>query len=247
MRAPDDEIGAGDRVGETLARAGAHLLDAEQQHDAERDRQHGKQRRQPAVGERLQGEPQDDHAATPVAVAAMSSSRRTRSKRCASVSSWLTIRMVAPRGLSLGKQKIEESRLAAAIERRRRLVGNDEFRPADQGARGGDALLLADAQTRGGRGLDAVGFEPERCEQPAASVRAVPRSLARARRPGAKRKRQHDVVEHRAVGQQIEHLEDDAEVLGAKLVARTAGHGVQVLAEHLDAARIRQQRSRTAG
>ena len=37
----DDQIGAGDRVGEALPRAGAHLLDAEQQHDAEGDGEHG--------------------------------------------------------------------------------------------------------------------------------------------------------------------------------------------------------------
>ena len=47
------------------------------------------------------------------------------------------------------EQQIEECGLAVAVERRGRLVGDDQLGRADQRAGGGDALLLADAQVGG--------------------------------------------------------------------------------------------------
>jgi len=46
----------------------------------------------------------------------------------------------------LCEEQIEEGRLAIAVKRRGRLVGDDEFRRANQRTRGSDPLLLADAK-----------------------------------------------------------------------------------------------------
>jgi hypothetical protein len=61
----------------------------------------------------------------------------------------------------LCEEQIEEGRLAIAVKRRGRLVGDDEFRRANQRTRGSDPLLLADAKA-GSRGPPRhVGLEPE--------------------------------------------------------------------------------------
>ena len=57
----DDEVDAGDGVGEAVTRSGAQLLDAEQQRDADRDGAERQQRRGAAVGERAQRERQGLH------------------------------------------------------------------------------------------------------------------------------------------------------------------------------------------
>ena len=65
----------------------------------------------------------------------------------------------------LGEQQIEEGQLPVAVERRGRLVGDDQLRAADQRARRGDALLLADAQARRRKAVELGGVEPEAREQ----------------------------------------------------------------------------------
>ena len=217
----DDEIGAGDRVGEALARAGAHLLDAEQQHDADGDGEHGQKRRQRAVAQRLQREAEDRSWPR-------LAPRRNRDlvEPHDAVEARRQPLLVADhdhasrRPPRFGEQQIEERDLTVAVERRGRLVGDDQLRRADQRARGGDALLLADAEVRGRRRRSmTVRSRPEPQAVGARPPRAVPSAGALAR-SCAKAQRQQDVVEERAVGQQVEHLEDDAEVLGAEAIAR---------------------------
>ena len=60
-----DEVGSGDRVGETLPRSGAHFFDAEKQHHAQSYGEDREERRQPAVGERLQREADNDQGWPP--------------------------------------------------------------------------------------------------------------------------------------------------------------------------------------
>lgn len=57
----DDEISAGESVGEAGARLAAHALDAEQQGDAERDREQRQQRREATVEQAVQGESEEGH------------------------------------------------------------------------------------------------------------------------------------------------------------------------------------------
>src|SRR5690554_460438 len=52
--------------------------------------------------------------------------------------------------------------------------------------------------------------------------------------------RQDDVLHYRQIRQQVEHLEDVTGVIGAKTVARRAGHACQVRTEQTDTAAGRQ-------
>ena len=76
---PHDQIGAGDCVGEALPRARPHLLDAQQQRHAERDGEDRKQRRELAVGQRLQSEAEDDHLKDPLTLSLSRGGERERS------------------------------------------------------------------------------------------------------------------------------------------------------------------------
>ena len=49
-------------------------------------------------------------------------------------------------GAGFGEQQVDKSGLARGIEGRGRLVGDEDFRLADQRTGGGDALLLADRE-----------------------------------------------------------------------------------------------------
>jgi hypothetical protein len=53
-------------------------------------------------------------------------------------------------GGGLLQQQVDEGLLAFGVERGSRFVGDQDFRPADQSAGGGDALLLAYRQLAGG-------------------------------------------------------------------------------------------------
>ena len=143
-------------------------------------------------------------------------------------------------GLDVGEQKIEESLLPVSVERRRRLVGDDQFGRADQRPRRGDALLLADTQVCRRCVFDDRLFEAEGFEQPrrlgvGAAFRFGPRpAFAR------KAERKHDIVDHRSIGQKIEHLEDDAVVLRPEAVARRSAELGDIRAQHFDNAVLRR-------
>jgi hypothetical protein len=130
--------------------------------------------------------------------------------------------------------------LPTAVKRRGGLVGDDQLRTADQRPRRGDALLLADAEV--GRG---VMGQLRRVETKALqeTLRLVLRRTV-ARRPRRTLPReaqgQHDVVEDRAVRQQVEHLKDDAEVLGAEVIAPGIGEPRQIGTQHLEVPRRRR-------
>jgi hypothetical protein len=134
------------------------------------------------------------------------------------------------------EQQIEERALEPPIQRRGRLVRHHDLRRPDQGAGGGHALLLAYAQRRCRLVCEHIGVEPQAGQQPA---------RLRLGRPGARHtsvpsfgeaQRQQHVVQDRQIGQQIEHLEDDAEVLGPEAIAPHRRHAREVVPEHHDPA-----------
>ena len=119
-----------------------------------------------------------------------------------------------------------------AARRRGGFVGDHQFRLADQGTGGGDALLRADGEFAG-RASGQIGIaQPQGTEQgQGRTLRiAMPRrgALAAQRREPAG---QQDVVQDREKGQQIELLEEKTRVVDAKTVTPGGGERSQVLTE----------------
>ena len=74
---------------------------------------------------------------------------------------------------------------------------------------------------------------PSRASSRRASASGVPvRAPARSRRRWEKAARQGDVVDHREVGHQVEHLEHEADVVGAESIAMPRRHSRDVRAEY---------------
>ena len=73
----------------------------------------------------------------------------------------------------------------------------------------------------------------------AAAAFAPPSASARSRRRAEKTERQHHVVDHRAVGKQIEHLEDDAQMFRPEAVARRTSKPCDIGPQHIDCASLR--------
>ena len=106
----------------------------------------------------------------------MSERLATRVKRPLKLSSWLTMISVAPAAAMICEQEIEKRLLTVAVERGCRLVGDDKLRRANQRARSGHTLLLANAEICSGgalmeRALDAQTFEEPRRGGLGASLR----------------------------------------------------------------------------
>ena len=117
-----------------------------------------------AVGEGLQGEARDDHAADPSRVGDLiEASHAIEAGRESFVVAHHDQRRARRRSLS--EQEIEKGLLPVAVQRGGRLVGDDEFRAADERARGGDALLLTDAQARSRFPLDETGVQAQAAKQ----------------------------------------------------------------------------------
>ena len=57
----DDQVHAANRAGEAIAHAGPHVLDADQQRDAERDRRHRQRRGQESAAQRRERQTQNHH------------------------------------------------------------------------------------------------------------------------------------------------------------------------------------------
>src|SRR5579883_1115984 len=132
------------------------------------------------------------------------------------------------------EQQIEEGLLAAAVERGSRLIRDNKFWRSDQRPGYRHALLLANAEACRFRLLDDRLFEAEAFKQsqrrglrPALRQRTLPARLREA-------ERQHDIVDHRAIGKKVEHLKNDAEMLGPKAVAGGAAKAGEVGAKHFD-------------
>src|SRR5262249_12095501 len=112
------------------------------------------------------------------------------------------------------------------------LVGNDELRSADQCARCGYALLLANTKACRRavckRPFDSKVIQEPHCGRLAAALR--PSALTPLLR---KAERQHHIIDHRSVGQKIEHLKDDAVMLSPEAVARCTAQACDICSENL--------------
>ena len=102
--------------------------------------------------------------------------------------------------------------------------------------------------------LAAVQCRSATCaSMPRCPAAAAPRpriglpALGAVRRFREKLQRQHDIVDHRAIGQQIEHLEDNAVMLGAEAVARMAARACRYRCRALRRCRMPVRRCRRAG
>ena len=119
---------------------------------------------------------------------------------------------------------------AATVEVARRFVGQDELRMVGQRAGHGDALLLAGGELPGK--MPQAGPEPD---PPEHVPRVGPVGSA------AERHAQDHVLEDRVALEQVEGLENVAELLGAHPVAAGLGKFRDVHAVDLDPALVRRQ------
>ena len=168
------------------------------------------------------------------------SRRSTRSKRVPRLSSWLTMISDAPAASSSANSR---SRKACWRSRSRAEVGSS-------------------ATISSGRPIRARAAATRCCwptlrleaETPSSSAASRPRLVEQSQSFGLCRlaasgslpafcceaQRQQHVVEDRAVGQQIEHLKNDAHVLGAKLVPRRVRQLRDIRAQDVEASRLRR-------
>ena len=72
--------------------------------------------------------------------------RADAAKRGVRRASWVAITRVAPEASACAQQQLEHRRAVGVVERRGRLVGQDQRRPVDHGARDRDPLRLALAE-----------------------------------------------------------------------------------------------------
>ncbi len=118
-------------------------------------------------------------------------------------------------GRALRKEQIEKVRLRASIKGRCRFVGHNQGRRANQGPRDSNPLLLTHAQTVGGGGFYDITRQAKRVCQ-------GKRGGARIARTGPSRRckaqRQHDVINRRGIGQEVELLEHDADLFRPKTI-----------------------------
>src|SRR5690606_23455643 len=140
------------------------------------------------------------------------------------------------RRAALGEQQLEEGLAGVVIQRRGGLVGDHQFRLADQRAGGGDPLLLADRQGIGAA-LQQLGLQAQVLQQLGGGV--VDAAVALAGAAGAAFREaagQLDVFPDGQEGQQVELLEDVAGMVDAEAVAGAGRHLRQLLAKQLQAA-----------
>ena len=150
------------------------------------------------------------------------------------------MRRLGPGRFDLLEQEIDKDLLMLPVQGRGGLVGNDDFRLADQRPCGRHPLLLSDRERAGRAPVQGFG-EAQTGEQATGFGRrtAAPRRLA----PAAAREIQwqQDVVQDRPIGQEVEHLKDDAEMIGSEAVARAALQAGKIGSQHLDLAALRPQ------
>src|SRR5450830_448931 len=119
---------------------------------------------------------------------------------------------------AFGEQQLQEGFAGVVVQGRGGLVGDHQFRLADQRTGGGHPLLLADGQRVG------------------AALQQILVLQAPVRTQFGKVARQLDVFAHRQERQQVELLEDVAGVVDAKTVAGAGREVGQLLAEQANAA-----------
>ena len=141
-------------------------------------------------------------------------------------------------GSAGAQQQVHEAVAQGRVQRRSRLVRDHEFRRAQQRARRRHPLLLAHRQ-RVGTPPPQVCLQAHALQQRLRRSRGRPRT---ARRPQAREAAgQQHIFEHRQVRQQVELLEDHADVVGSPCVTRTGWQHCPRLAQQRHAALLRLQ------
>ena len=136
----------------------------------------------------------------------------------------------AARRRGLLKEQLQKGRLGVGIERRGGLVGYDQRRRSDQRARGGNPLLLSDAQPACGL-AEKIWRQPQRGGKPGSFGGGVGHSGAPGRR---KAQREADIIRHPRVRQEVKLLKDHPDMLGAEPVALAWAERIQRRARHRD-------------
>ncbi|KAG9598263.1 hypothetical protein KCV01_g8738, partial [Aureobasidium melanogenum] len=143
---------------------------------------------------------------------------------------------------ALGEQQLEKGVAATAIQRGGRFVRQQQLGATDKRAGRRHALLLADTQLAGPGASDSVAIEIQRLQQSHgfhAQRRRHPTGTMPSRlRPGAS----HEHVLHRVQErQQVELLEDIADVVGAEPIPGRGPHRRKPLPQQHDIAGRRSQ------
>ncbi len=234
----DHQIGAANGAGEAGAGFVAHPFDGEQQAHREGDGEHSQQGGEAAIVQARQGQTQEIHRS------ALHCARRAieLGQRQAAVEQWRQALVMADEQqaragcAALGEQQLQKDFAAIRIQRRGRLVGDDQLRLADQCAGSGDALLLADGE-RIGTTLEHPRGQSQMLQQ--ARRRGIRTAVALARTFGTQRRKmagQADVLAYRKKRQQVELLEDVAGVIDAEAVTGTGRQTAEVAVEQADTA-----------
>ncbi|KAG1205010.1 hypothetical protein G6F35_011927 [Rhizopus arrhizus] len=195
----------------------AHAFNAQQQHHAEGDHQYGEANTQRAAAQAGPGKLK--HGRLQAIVVADHHHRGTGR-------------------LALCGHQLQEGCGGIPVQRRGRFIGQQHRRPANQRTSGRHALLLADTQgARAPLHQRRVQLQGAQQSRDLGVQRPADALAAQAREAQAQR----NVVAHAEERQQVELLEDHAQVVGAEAVAAGAAHGLQRLPGHLDAALAGQQ------
>jgi hypothetical protein len=234
----DHQVDARYRLREALPRVDADALDRQQQRHRQGDGDECQAQGQAPAPGRERGKAQHGfHSAAPAAQL-MSCERDAAIEMPGQALVMADEDQRGADGGGLLQQQVDEDLLAFGVERRGRLVGDQDFRAADQRARRGDALLLADREFAGRLRCQVSGARSRWRSRRSASARGVGAgAIPPPRRKGAG---QQHVVERRQPGQQVELLEQEADVVGAKAVAGAAAELRDVGAEQFDRALLRQ-------
>ena len=131
----------------------------------------------------------------------------TRSAIAAACASWVTITVVWPSVSTDVAQQREDLAAGRGVEVAGRLVGEHHARPRDERAGDGHALLLAAGQL--GRAVPSRSPRPTLLDQ-------LVEPLGSGLLPG-ELERQHDVLLRREHREQVEELEDEADVVAPQL------------------------------
>ena len=167
----------------------------------------------PEVGEAAPAEGGEAHRSPQATGSRRRPTRRRRSaKRAARSLLWVTrTRMVCSRRVQLEEQ-VGHGRGRGPVEVAGRLVAEQETRPQDEGARQGRPLSFP-AGELGRTVVEALAEAHPREQLPRASLEVGGRGTPS---PRGDQRRHEDVLQHRALRQQVVLLEDEADLAVAK-------------------------------
>jgi hypothetical protein len=248
----DDQVGAGDGLGEAVAQIVAQPLHRQQQETRQRHRDQHQPQPEAAVPGAAPGDGQQQgrlHAAAasttgcPVQQGQLGHPIEMRCQPGVVADE----EQGAVGGPAGRDQQVHEGVAARFVQRGGGFVRNHQLRPAQQGAGGGHPLLLAHRQPAGRAAPQRLGQVQPR-QQAAGAVAALGRG-----RPGALRAQgreaagQQHVVQHAEIGQQVELLEHDADVVGAPPVAPSGRQIAPILAQQADLTGVGRQHPGSQG